>query len=102
MKEEEIETIDLLKIDIEGSELELFRSEACGKWMRRVKNLAIELHDPDCAIAFLGALGGFQYVPLQSGELQICLNIEPATIGGKQDRAGNERAGEMAPAIVGP
>jgi FkbM family methyltransferase len=37
-------TIDLLKVDIEGSEAELFAD--CAAWIHRVRNLIIEVHAP--------------------------------------------------------
>jgi FkbM family methyltransferase len=51
MREFNIESIDLLKVDIEGSEIELF--DGCD-WMDKVQALAIELHDrfrPGCGAA---------------------------------------------------
>jgi FkbM family methyltransferase len=36
--------IDLLKVDIEGSEAELFRD--CSSWIGRVRNLVVETHPP--------------------------------------------------------
>ena len=42
MREARIESIDLLKVDIEGAEKEVF--ESCD-WMGSVRCLAIELHD---------------------------------------------------------
>jgi len=51
------ETIDLLKVDIEGSELELFSGDV--EWLERVDVLAIELHDhfrPGCREALEAAL----------------------------------------------
>jgi FkbM family methyltransferase len=42
MKETQIDSIDLLKVDIEGAEKEVFQS--CD-WMGSVRCLAIELHD---------------------------------------------------------
>ena len=44
-------TIDILKIDIEGAERELF-SDGCEEWLQRVKMIIIELHDrfvPGCS-----------------------------------------------------
>jgi FkbM family methyltransferase len=38
------ETIDILKLDVEGAELELF-SDGCEEWLSRVKVIIIELHD---------------------------------------------------------
>lgn len=77
MLEEAIDTIDLLKIDIEGAELDLFRSKSCKDWLNRVRNLTVELHGPECARAFFDAMAGFKYILLRSGELHLCLNIEP-------------------------
>jgi FkbM family methyltransferase len=37
-------TIDLLKVDIEGAEAEIFAN--CGDWISRVRHVAIELHAP--------------------------------------------------------
>ena len=42
MREAGIHSIDLLKVDIEGAEVEVF--ESC-PWIRNVELLAIELHD---------------------------------------------------------
>jgi FkbM family methyltransferase len=38
------EQIDLLKCDIEGSEIELFKN--CAPWIGRVRHLIVETHDP--------------------------------------------------------
>ena len=48
-----IDTIDLLKIDIEGAELELFKDARA--WIGRVNVIVAELHDrfrPGCALVF--------------------------------------------------
>jgi FkbM family methyltransferase len=45
------DTIDILKLDIEGAERELFR-DGCEEWLPRVKIMIIELHDryaPGCS-----------------------------------------------------
>ena len=42
MREAGIDSIDLLKMDIEGAEIEVF--ESC-PWIKKVQVLAIELHD---------------------------------------------------------
>lgn len=69
--------VDLLKIDIEGSELAVFSGDACS-WLPRVRNLCIELHGAECQDAFLGALDGFDYELEYSGELTILRNIHSA------------------------
>jgi FkbM family methyltransferase len=54
--------VDLLKIDIEGSEKEVF--EACTGWIDHVDAIAIELHDRfkrGCSLAFYRATAGFAH-----------------------------------------
>jgi FkbM family methyltransferase len=54
-----LDRVDLLKIDIEGAELELFSNDP--SWLDRVEYMAVELHDrfkPGCSAAFYGALAG--------------------------------------------
>jgi hypothetical protein len=55
----QLSSIDLLKIDIEGAEKEVF--EVCD-WMGDVHSLMIELHDrfkPGCSEAVAPAVEGF-------------------------------------------
>src|SRR5262249_49323663 len=62
--------IDLLKLDIEGSELELF-SRNTDEWLDRIQMIAIELHDrfrPGCAHAFYSALVPREFIQELSGE----------------------------------
>ena len=52
------DTIDILKLDIEGAERELFR-DGCEEWLPRVKMIIIELHDrhaPGCSRAVYSKL----------------------------------------------
>ena len=65
---------DILKADIERSELELFGHNA-EHWLDAVGNLCIELHGADCAKIFFGALRGYDYALRRSGELTVCLNL---------------------------
>jgi FkbM family methyltransferase len=47
--------IDLLKIDIEGAEFDVFSDDGCVEWIEAVNAIAIELHDrfrPGCSRAF--------------------------------------------------
>lgn len=56
--------IDLLKVDIEGAEREVFA--ASQPWIDRVDAIAIELHDrhePGCSRAFFAATAGFVDAP---------------------------------------
>jgi FkbM family methyltransferase len=70
--------VDLLKIDIEGAELELFRNGP-ERWLPLTRNICIELHSPECKAAFFKALEGYEYERATSGELAICTNLRPLT-----------------------
>jgi FkbM family methyltransferase len=82
-------TIDLLKVDIEGSEAALFGSYTA-EWLCHVRNICIELHDDECCDNFRNALKEFEYERLEHGEFTICLNLHmshnskthPAAAGG--------------------
>lgn len=66
--------IDLLKVDIEGSEVSLFGPGAAA-WLPSVANIAVELHGPECERVFFAALEGYDYALARSGELTICRNL---------------------------
>jgi len=66
--------IDLLKVDIEKGELELF-SKGCETWIPSVRTICIELHGKDCEEVFWGALRNFEFDVRRSGELTICRNL---------------------------
>jgi FkbM family methyltransferase len=66
--------IDLLKIDVEGSEVAIF-SNNYQTWLDRVKNLVIELHGEKCEQTFFKALSEYKYNLSKSGELTVCQNI---------------------------
>jgi FkbM family methyltransferase len=60
MKEQGIEHIDILKIDIEGAEREVFRDPS--SWIRKVDTLIIELHESmksGCNRSFYNSTSGF-------------------------------------------
>lgn len=72
-----IKQIDLLKVDIEGAEKELFENSF--SFLSNTKNLAIELHDwlrPGTAKSFFLALTGYTYQYSTRGENTIITNIE--------------------------
>jgi len=71
-------TIDLLKVDIEGSELSVF-SEDPHRWLFHVRNIAIELHGEECDRAFFGALHSSMYEQDASGELVLIKNLRGIT-----------------------
>jgi FkbM family methyltransferase len=65
--------IDLLKLDIEGAEKELFTSGAAS-WLPHVDLIAIELHDfldAGCAAAFYRALAPYEFSQFTLGENTI-------------------------------
>lgn len=68
--------VDLLKIDIEGAESEVFRADV-SKWLGRVRNLCIELHGETSREVFFRALGAYDYKHLHSGELDLCMSLRP-------------------------
>jgi len=68
--------VDLLKIDIEGAERELF-AEGASAWLGRVRNLVIELHDEQCVERFERAMAPFDFDRRASGDAFACLNIRP-------------------------
>lgn len=72
MEELGIEHIDLLKVDIEGAEREVFRDAS--RWIDRVGVIVIELHDrfePGCESAVRSALEGFKVQFLRAPNLHV-------------------------------
>jgi FkbM family methyltransferase len=67
------EPIDLLKIDIEGSEAALFSRNT--RWLTRVRNLCIEIHDNQCERTVFDALSVYQYAHERCGEYHLFLNL---------------------------
>lgn len=67
--------VDLLKIDIEGAEREIFRERPA--WLGRVGVLLIELHDrfaPGCSKAFYDALADYDFVEVKRGISYVFVN----------------------------
>lgn len=63
--------IDILKMDIEGSEYEVFSSKKCLEWLQLVKVLIIETHDskiPGCGEAVRKKMQLLGYVQETAGE----------------------------------
>ncbi len=72
--------VDLLKLDIEGSEKEVL--EHSGSWMDRVGALVIELHDrhvSGCTEALEKAVHGHQFRRSMSGESIVLVKMLPIT-----------------------
>lgn len=69
----EYDFIDILKIDIEGAEIQLF-SKNTEPWINRVNVIIIELHDrnvPDCTKTVLGAIDDEIWNRSVSGEKMV-------------------------------
>ncbi|HEY2908823.1 MAG TPA: FkbM family methyltransferase [Gemmataceae bacterium] len=62
--------IDVLKIDIEGAEAEVF-GESSSKWLPAVRNMAIELHGNECEGIVEAAMSRFPCAISRSGELTV-------------------------------
>jgi FkbM family methyltransferase len=67
--------ISVLKMDVEGAEGVVFAAGRAG-WLRRVDNIAIELHDDtvfgECSRLFYQAIAGENFNVFPWGELVIC------------------------------
>ena len=66
--------VDLLKIDIEGAEVDLLLKDA-ERWLPRIRNLSIELHGPECEAALERALAPYTYQRQVLGELIFCFHL---------------------------
>ena len=74
------ERISILKIDIEGSEREVFAPATDARtWLQRVDNLVIELHGPRCREVFMTAIDGFGFELSTCDELTVCRRPQVAT-----------------------
>jgi len=66
-------TLDVLKLDVEGAEREIF-SASCDDWLPRTNVLMVELHDrfqPGCSDAFFSAVRAQEFHHAQRGQTQI-------------------------------
>jgi FkbM family methyltransferase len=78
MRAHGIDRIDLLKVDIEGAEREVFADPS--EWIGRVNSIAIELHDrmrPGCSRAVFAATGDFAHEAWR-GENLLLARTPPA------------------------
>jgi FkbM family methyltransferase len=66
--------VDLLKMDIEGSEAEVF-SKGTDKWLPAIRNIVIELHGPECEKSFRGAMEGYRYEGFDLRSVMVCRNL---------------------------
>lgn len=64
LKDSGFDEIDLLKVDIEGAEKEVFGAADVDEWLPKVKVIAIELHDrmkDGCSYEFFKAVSKYQW-----------------------------------------
>lgn len=75
IKENSVEKIDILKVDIEGAEREVF--SASSSWIEKVDSLIVELHErmkPGCDQAFFEAIQGFGRQWVQGENVYVTRN----------------------------
>jgi len=79
MEEKNWQSVDVLKLDIEGSEKNVFEKNY-ESWLPLVKVLIVELHDrmtPGCSEAVFSALAHYNFSKEIKGENHIFFNREP-------------------------
>lgn len=75
----DLEAVDVLKIDIEGSEREVFDAADCDQWLSRVRALFIEIHDRKRgggSKAVFGALSRGEFCCRIRGDNLVCRNLD--------------------------
>ncbi len=68
--------IDLLKMNIECSEREVF-STNLDTWLPHVKNMIVQLHDEQADDAFFGAMRDYGFLMARPPTLIVCTEIAP-------------------------
>ncbi|MBR3051744.1 MAG: FkbM family methyltransferase [Selenomonadaceae bacterium] len=79
LAESSFDEIDLLKIDIEGAEKEVFSAPDVDEWLPKVKVLTIELHDRmkrGCSYEFFKAVSKYKWFFAFRGENLIFIREE--------------------------
>jgi FkbM family methyltransferase len=71
IRSNEINRIDIIKIDIEGAEKNIFLSR--NDWIENVRGIAIEVHDRDADRIFRNAISPYPFRIIRSNELLIAL-----------------------------
>ena len=77
IKDYKLKQIDILKIDIEGAEKEVF--EDTSKWINKVNCIAAELHDrfkPGCSRSFYNGTNGFKNEMINGENIFLSRNID--------------------------
>ena len=69
-------TLDILKLDVEGTEYDLFSDPGCHDWIARTNMIFVETHDhqrPGCSQVLEAALARHSFTRSQVGENAIYL-----------------------------
>lgn len=66
--------IDILKIDVEGAETQIF-SQSYGGWIDKVETFLIELHGPEAESVFRSALGKRPFHFSRTGEVTVARRV---------------------------
>ena len=70
--------IDILKLDVEGAEREIFSAPDAHRWLARARCLLVELHDdhvPGCSRALMDLLSPGRWATRQQGETCIVQRV---------------------------
>ena len=76
LREAGTDTLDVLKLDVEGAEKELFSDPGSEHWLRHTNVVIIELHDrfkPGCSHAFEQAVAKHPFRRIEAGENLILI-----------------------------
>ncbi|WP_420385726.1 FkbM family methyltransferase [Roseivirga sp.] len=77
IEQEGWDSIDILKLDIEGAEMNVFKDKSHEDWLPKVKLLIIELHEriqPGCTEIFENAIAKYNFEKSISGENLVYMN----------------------------
>jgi FkbM family methyltransferase len=80
LAEYEVPTVDLLKVDVEGSEKEIFKDAA--RWIGKIGTVVVELHEhlaPGCTVAFENATRQFDH-HFSCGENCVAMRAQPENV----------------------
>jgi len=78
IEEAGVDRVNILKLDIEGAEIEVFDAK-CKGWIDRIDIIVIELHDwirPGCRASLLQATGSHCYVQFRQGENTVMVRTD--------------------------
>lgn len=98
LEEQGIDRVDVLKLDIEGAEKEVFQSGA-ELWLGRINVLIVELHDwlrEGCGQAFYRATSQHPFKHFTAGENVILVRSTPGTNGSGSSQAGASQQSSAA------